>query len=374
MNRGFAGAAVFGNVAGRPLVSVREVDMGRGGGGGGRGGGFRGGGFQGGGFRGNFRHGQPFGRRWNGTFYEDVPCGPAYWGPECELPVVLGESERRRASLGAFEGISIDASIPDLCALLKRALASRTKSASETAEWGDFWDAMERLRPLEMSAAKWRADVMNQMATQCPDDVARLRSIPGARGISDKCVKVTIQKSPNQIISTVIEPYQTKGWEIVRIPFTQQLAVAEMQTPGAKLVQQYEIWACPPGQEIPKRTSLSAREAAELGHSLIEALAPLKAGTPGAADCVQGAHVDVAVVNRLVTDLEAKASANETIDVTQDQLDAANKVIDCASKAGASVTPPPAAATAVPAGAGGGFPWLPVAGVAGAGALALLVL
>jgi len=347
MNRGFAGGDVFGNRAGRPLVSVREVDMGRGGGAA-RGGSFRGGGFQGGGFRGNFR----------------------------ETPVVLEGRERRRASLGAFEGMSIDPSIPDLCALLKRAIASNAKSASEEGPWKDFWDAVDRLRPLTASAGQWRADVVNQMNTQCPDDVARLRSMPGARGVREGCVKVTIQKSPNQIISTVIEPYQTRGWEIVRIPLTSNLvaggAVPETTAPVGKLAQQYEVWACPPGAEIPKRTSLSAREAAELGHSISEALAPLKAGAPGAAECVQGAHVDVVVVNRLLTDLEAKAAANETVDVTQDQLDAANKVIECASKAGASVTPPPAAA--LPGGGGGGFPWLPVAGVAGAGALALLVL
>jgi len=307
--------------------------------------------------------------------YVDVPCGPNYWGPECELPVVLEGGERRRASLGAFEGMSIDPSIPDLCALLKTALAANAKSASEEGPWKDFWDAVDRLRPLTTAAGKWRADVMNQMETRCPDDVAKLRSMPGARGVREGCVMVTLQKSPNQIISTVVEPYQTRGWEIVKIPYTSNLvaagAVPEMTAPTGKLVQQYEIWACPPGQQVPKRTSLSAREAAELGHSISEALAPLRAGAPGASQCVQGAQVDVAVVNRLLVDLEARAAANETADVTQDQLDAANKVIECATQVGAVVTPPPAAALPP---TGGGFPWLPVAGVAGAGALALLVL
>lgn len=293
-----------------------------------------------------------------------IPMRDAF-GPQSgiDLPKKVYSMGQSRSS-----GVEFDPSAETLCNMLKKALAVRTKSA-EGPEWGDFWSALDRLRPLEKQNGEWRASIYHQMALTCPDEVARLRSIPGAQAPTDKCVKLgTYAKT--QILSTLVEPYLTKGWTILRIPVP-QYSSAPYGAMEKQLVLKNEIWACPPGEGIPEKTALTAQEASDLARSLGEAIGPVRFANPEATSCVKDSQADLAVTERLLDRLGKAASENgtEPVDVTQDEVDAANKIIDCASKLGAMVSPPPSVL------ATGGISPLATAGIVGSvGAAAALLM
>lgn len=283
----------------------------------------------------------------------------------------------KRSLLGQSrtEGVGFDPSAETLCSLLKKALAvSKTKVTGR--EWLDFFSALDRLRPLEKENGEWRASIYHQMALTCPDEVSILRSIPGAQAPTEKCVKIGVY-GQDRMISTKLEPYQTRGWSIVRIPFKRTQPKPKTGHPvpyfeDKPIGDMEEIWACPPGESIPKKTPLTAKEAADLARSLGQAIGPIRSATPEAASCVKDSQADLAVTERLLDRL-GKAAADgkdEPVDVTQDEVDAAKKIMDCASQLGAHVTPAPAVIT------GGGLSTLATAGIiGGAGAaVALLVL
>lgn len=293
----------------------------------------------------------------------------------------LGLRRQRKVHLGQSRtsGVEYDPSSSSLCALLKKAIASNVKSAAGP-EWDTFFSAVGRLRPFEKENGKWWAEIYHQMALECPDEVSHLRSMQGVQLPSDKCVKLTIQRSVNQIISTITEPYQTRGWTIVRVPVirsTAERVPSERGTmekkPAPHVVPDvYEIWACPPGETVPEKTSLNAQEAADLARSLGEAVGPLRSTTAEASACVKDSLADLLVTERLLDRLGSAASTEGgAVDVTQDEVDAAKKIIDCASQLGAKVSPPPAVVAAE-----GGLSTLATVGlIGGAGALtALLVL
>jgi hypothetical protein len=298
-------------------------------------------------------------------------AGLGHLAPRRQGKVHLGQSRT--------SGVEYDPSSSSLCALLKKAIAANVKSAAGP-EWDTFFSAVGRLRPLEKENGKWWAEIYHQMALECPDEVSHLRSMHGVQVPSDKCVKLTIQKSENQIISTITEPYQIRGWTIVRVRVASSTMVPKPAAQGAmeeksspKMVPYvYEIWACPPGESVPEKTSLNAQEAADLARSLGEAVGPLRAATLEAAACVKDSQADLLVTERLLDRLGSAASTEGgAVDVTQDEVNAAKKIIDCASQLGAKVTPPPAVVAAE-----GGLSTLTTVGlIGGAGALtALLVL
>lgn len=285
----------------------------------------------------------------------------------------LGSRKNNLGQTSRTSGVEFEPSASPLCQLLKTALADNSRQIIGP-KWKDFFMAMERLRPLDVENPKWRAQVLHQMALHCPDDVSKLRSLPGAPPPSDKCVKLVLRKTPKQIITTIIEPYETRGWKIVQVPFhTPNPQAVKAEQFESQIVREekffhpYEVWACPPGDEIPKKTVLSTQEAADLAKSLGQAIGPVRQATPEASSCVKDSQSDLAVTEKLLDRLGTAASGkDEGVDVTQDEIDAANKIIDCASKLGAKVTPPPAAAQAV---ASGGMSTLTTVGlIGGAGA------
>lgn len=281
----------------------------------------------------------------------------------------LSGAGRRSMGQSRTDGVEPLPAAADLCSLLRSALAANS-SRAEGSEWDDFFSALDRLRPVSKENETWRAEVYHQLALQCPDDVSRLRSIAGAPKPADKCVRIMVKHNESQDVATKIAPYQSKGWSVVEVPVP-----ARRPTPGRpglepelKLVQQTEIWACPPGEELPKKTSLTSQEAADLAKSLEQAAGPIRSSAPARAECIANAKVDVVVTGRLLARLKKAAASGEGVDVSQDEVDAANRVVDCASRLGVKVVPvPETIAPGISTGAAAGL-------VGSAGALAFLLL
>jgi hypothetical protein len=316
MNRGFMGSEVFGGRVGRPVETVRPV------------------------FAVENRN------------------------------LSLSGAGRRGMGQSRKEGVEVEPSAADLCSLLRSALTANSARA-EGAEWNDFFSALDRLRPVMKENETWRAEVYHQLALQCPDDVSKLRSIPGAPKPADKCVKVMTKHNENQDVATKIAPYQSKGWSVVELPATprhRQVETPSGAYPEMKLVRETEIWACPPGEQIPKKTSLTAQEAADLAKSLDQATGPIRNSDPSRDACVANAKVDIVVTSRLLARLKKAAASGDGVEVSQDEVDAANQVVNCASKLGVKVVPvPQTISPGISTGAAAGI-------VGSAGALAILLL
>ena len=281
----------------------------------------------------------------------------------------LSGAGRRSMGQSRTEGVEPLPAAADLCSLLRSALAANSARA-EGAEWDDFFSALDRLRPVDKENETWRAEVYHQLALQCPDDVSRLRSIPGVSKAPDKCVKVMTKHNESQDVASKIGPYQSRGWSVVEVPVAPRrpAQVPSGTYPEMKLIQQTEIWACPPGEAIPKKTSLTAQEAADLAKSLDQATGPIRSSDPRRATCVAHAKVDVVITSRLLARLKKAAASNSGVDVSQDEVDAANEVVDCASSLGVKVVPvPETIAPGISTGAAAGI-------VGSAGALAFLFM
>ena len=362
---GFRAFGTYGSFAAPPNGPMmpepwqkEKESLGRGGGGGGRGGGGRG-------WGGPHRS---FNVVNNVNENEGVICGPGETGPWCEpeQQYLMGQSRT--------QGVEYDVSAETLCSMLKKALAVSKKEVT-SPEWKDFLDALDRLRPLNMSTPEWRSKIYHQMALTCPDEVSILRSMRGAERFADRCVMLGV-KPGNSFTGFMTEPYTSRGWTIQRVTVNEPPPQpSDKLKPIFERQRMFEIWACPPGQAIPKKTSLTPQEATDLAHSLSQAIQPLRAAGPDAASCVKDSQADLAVMERLLDRLNTIGTDKNgpNVDVTQDEVDAAKKIIDCASQLGAQVAPGPATVEA--AASGGGISPLATAGmIGGAGALAALFL
>lgn len=76
------------------------------------------------------------------------------------------------------DGVAPEPSGNVLCRFLRDAISANGQGM-EGPEWEAFLAAMDRVRPPEVDKEQWIAKVYHQLALLCPNEVARLRSIPG---------------------------------------------------------------------------------------------------------------------------------------------------------------------------------------------------